>query len=412
MERICTQEALVNVLVLNGGSSSQKSCLYRLEAPLPDTPPPPLWRGTIDWSGGGWLVAQAGPHRLERQLTPEDRPRAIAHLLATLVEGETAVLSSWQEIEMVGHRVVHGGADYSQPTLIDPTVKAAIRDLGALAPAHNPVNLEGIEAVERCLGAVPQLAVFDTAFHQTIPAAAHTYPLPYTWYERGIRRYGFHGISHEYCSQRAAQLLGQPPSSLRLITCHLGNGCSLAAVLHGRSVDTTMGFTPLEGLMMGSRSGSIDPAIALHLQRAEGLTVAQVDHLLNKESGLKGIAGGAGDLREVLAGQEQGDDRAALALAMYVHSLRRGIGAMLASLGGVEALVFAGGVGENSPPVRAAACEALSCLGLRLDAAANQARPRDCDIAAPDSTVRVLVIATNEDWAIAQACQRWYGAHG
>ncbi|NJL00462.1 MAG: acetate kinase [Spirulinaceae cyanobacterium SM2_1_0] len=400
----------MKVLVLNAGSSSHKSYLYELTGPLPPTPPTPLWQATIDWSGGGQLVAKANQARQERHLTEAERPRAIAHLIATLTEGNTAVLENWQEIAIVGHRVVHGGADYSQPTRIDADVKATIRDLCTLAPAHNPVNLAGIEAIEQLLGDVPQLAVFDTAFHQQMPAAARTYPLPYEWVERGIRRYGFHGISHEYCSQRAAQLLDKPLDSLRLITCHLGNGCSLAAVQEGHSIDTTMGFTPLEGLMMGSRSGSIDPAIALYLQRQHDFTPDQVDRLLNKESGLKGIAGGDGDLRAVLAGREQGDERAQLAFAMYVHSLRRQIGAMLGVLGGLEALVFAGGIGENSPDVRAAACGALEFLGLRLDAAANQDRPRDRDIALPDSTVRVLVIATAEDWAIAQACHRYWQA--
>jgi len=400
----------MKVLVLNAGSSSQKSCLYDLDETLPALPPEPLWEATIDWSGSGRLVAKAGQRRQERALAAQEEPQAIAHLLATLTEGETAVLSSWQEIAIVGHRVVHGGADYQQPARVDATVKAAIRDLSALAPAHNPRNLAGIEAIEALLGDVPQLAVFDTAFHQQMPLAARAYPIPYEWYERGIRRYGFHGISHDYCSQRAAQLLGRPLEELQLITCHLGNGCSLAAVRHGRSIDTTMGFTPLEGLMMGSRSGSIDPAIALYLQRREGLTVEQVDRLLNRESGLKGIAGGTGDLRAVLAGLEQGDERATLAFAMYARSLRQHVGAMVAVLDRLDAVVFAGGVGENSPQVRAVACEALACWGVKLDAAANQGRPRDRDLATPDSTARILVIATQEDWAIAQACHRYWQA--
>ncbi len=400
----------MKVLILNAGSSSHKSCLYDLTTHLPATPPAPLWEATIDWSGSGRLVAKANQVRQEQQLTADDRAQAIALMLATLTAGDTAVLASWDEIDIVGHRVVHGGADYSQPARVDTAVKTAIRDLCDLAPAHNPINLAGIEAIEDLLGDIPQLAVFDTAFHQQMPTAARAYPLPYEWYERGIRRYGFHGISHGYCAERAAQVLGWPLDSLRLITCHLGNGCSLAAIRDGRSIDTTMGFTPLEGLMMGSRSGSLDPAIALYLQRAHGFTPEQVDRLLNKDSGLKGIAGGTGDLRAVLAAREQGDERAQLAFEMYVHSLRRGIGAMFGVLGGLDVLVFAGGIGENSPPVRAAVCAGLAGLGLSLDTAANQDRPRDRDIATAASAVRVLVIATAEDWAIAQACHRYWHA--
>lgn len=286
-------------------------------------------------------------------------------------------------------------------------MKAAIADLAALAPAHNPANLEGIEALEQILGTeVPQIAVFDTAFHTQMPLFAAIYPGPYEWFEQGIRRYGFHGISHQYCAQRAAQILGRELKELRLITCHLGNGCSLAAIRDGHSVDTTMGFTPLDGLMMGSRSGSVDPGILIHLMRQEGYTADKLEQLLNLASGLKGISGVSEDMRQIMAAIAQGNQRAQLALDIYVHRLRSGICAMLASLGGLDALIFTAGVGENSPTIRAAACEAFEFLGLKLDPEKNTRLPDDRDIATADSTLRVLVIHTQEDWAIAQEC--WY----
>jgi acetate kinase len=288
---------------------------------------------------------------------------------------------------------------------VNKEVKAVIARLSTLAPVHNPANLEGIETTEHILGTqVPQFAVFDTAFHSHLPDVAAIYPGPYAWVERGIRRYGFHGISHQYCAQRAAQLLNQNLKDLRLIICHLGNGCSLSAVLNGLCIDTTMGFTPLDGLMMGARSGAVDPGILIHLLRQEGYTVDQLDQELNKESGLKGISGVSADLRQVMAEIEAGSPRAKLALDMYIHRLRSCIGSMLASLGGLNALVFTAGIGENSAIVRSQACQAFVFLGLRLDQQKNENHPVDKDIATTDSAVRILVIHTQEDWAIAQEC--------
>jgi acetate kinase len=283
-------------------------------------------------------------------------------------------------------------------------VKETIARLAELAPAHNPASLEGIEAIERILGAVAQVAVFDTAFHAQMPEMAAVYPGPYEWLEQGIRRYGFHGISHQYCAARAAEILDRDLKDLRLVTCHLGNGCSLAAIRGGRSVNTTMGFTPLEGLMMGSRSGSIDPGLLLHLLRQPNYSVDRLDRILNQESGLEGISGISSDLREILAAMTQGNARAQLAFDAYVHSLRSHIGAMLASLGGLDALAFTAGIGEHAASVRAAACEAFAFLGLKLDLDKNAQSRADWDIAAPDSTVRVLVIRTQEDWEIAREC--------
>ena len=398
----------MKILVLNAGSSSQKSCLYDLNDVLPDRPPQPLWEAQIDWNhrqGVAQLkVETASETEQEEECASDSREAAISRMLETLWQGKTQVINSLKEIDIVGHRVVHGGQDYQQSTLISPDVKEAIARLSVFAPVHNPVNLEGIEALEKILPDVPQVAVFDTAFHAQLPPAAFVYPGPYEWLEDGIRRYGFHGISHQYCARRAAQILNRDLTDLRLISCHLGNGCSLAAIRGGWSVDTTMGFTPLDGLMMGSRSGAIDPGIIIHLLRRSDLTAEKLDNILNRNSGLKGISGVSSDMRQIGEAITQGNERAQLALDIYIHRLRAGIGAMLASLGGLDALIFTAGVGENSPIVRAAACEAFGFLGLKLDGKKNQHSPVDEDIAAVDSATRVLVIHTQEDWEIAREC--------
>jgi acetate kinase len=408
----------MNILVLNAGSSSQKSCLYDLTAlskgPLKHSLDP-LWEAQIDWAEdkAQLRVKTARGEKLQTTLESGDRTQDLNQMLTTLWSGTTQVIENAQSIQAVGHRVVHGGQDYSRPVQITDEVKAAIARLSFLAPAHNPANLQGIETLESLLGAgIPQVAVFDTAFHSQLPDAAALYPVPYNWVEQGIRRYGFHGISHEYCAQRVAQLLDRDVDALRLITCHLGNGCSLAAIAQGKSIDTTMGFTPLDGLMMGTRSGSVDPGILIHLIRQQGYTADQLDQALNRESGLKGLSGISGDLRAVTAAINGGNQRAQLALDVYIHRLRSLIGSMLASLGGLDALVFTAGVGENSPLVRAAACEAFEFLGLKLDLELNESRPVDQDIATPDSAIRVFVIHTQEDWAIAKSCYQCVSAEG
>ncbi|MEB3247929.1 MAG: acetate kinase [Merismopediaceae bacterium] len=396
----------MKILVLNAGSSSQKSCLYELtDNVLPAHPPEPLWTGFIDWTkveGQGLLTVKAQGQKQEMLLASGDRPGGIRQMLNTLISMK--VLADLNEIQMVGHRVVHGGAKYTEATLIDPSVKAAIQELFPLAPEHNPAHLEGITAIEQVLGTVPQVAVFDTAFHSQMPPSAAVYPIPYEWFIQGVRRYGFHGISHQYCAQRAAQFLAQPLASLRIVTCHLGNGCSLAAVQEGKSIDTTMGFTPLEGVMMGSRSGSIDPAILLYLMREHQLTASQLNQLLNKESGLKGLSGLSADMRSILTAMEEGQELATLAFQVYIHRLKAAIAAMTASLGGLDVLVFTAGVGENAAPVRSATCQGLEFLGIQLDPALNAACSPDADIAQPHSPVRILVLHTAEDWAIAQTC--------
>lgn len=288
--------------------------------------------------------------------------------------------------------------------MVTDEVKAAIARFSTLAPAHNPAALAGIETIEQLPGEVAQVAVFDTAFHTSLPDAAAIYPGPYEWAEEGIRRYGFHGISHEDCATRAARILGKDVKSLRLISCHLGNGCSLCAIQGGQSVDTTMGFTPLEGLMMGTRSGSIDPGILLYLRREKNFSAERLDHILNKESGLKGVSGVSGDMREIVAATGKGNARAQLAFDIFVHRVRGGIGAMLASLGGLDALIFTGGIGEHSAALRAAVCDKLQFLGLDLDADKNKTPPVDADIATRESRVRILIIEAGEDWAIARQC--------
>jgi acetate kinase len=398
----------MKILVLNSGSSSQKSALYEVSAGLPADPPVPAWQGQIEWDGNQADIhlqnARGADHR--HRLQVESRRHAIEQLLSSLWTGDARLVSAPSEIDIVGHRIVHGGKDFEQATVITPEVKSAIARMSVFAPLHNRAELEGIEIIEKHFGNVPQVAVFDTGFHSRLSEAAAVYPGPYEWLALGIRRYGFHGINHQYCAERASQLLGRELNSLRLVTCHLGNGCSLAAIRDGRSVDTTMGFTPLDGLMMGTRSGSLDPGILTYLMREEKSTGQQLDDLLNKKSGLLGISGFSGDMRQIVAAMKNGNPRAKLAFDIFVHHLQSGIGAMVAVLGGIDALVFTAGIGENSPQLRAAACANFAYLGLKLDTTKNAQSPADQEISLPSSTVRVLILRSQEDWAIARDCWR------
>jgi acetate kinase len=376
----------VKALALNAGSSTLKAALYDVEAGVAlDDPPPATWGGKIDWD-------------------PADGEMTAMEMLSGLCEGDDPPLSSPADVDVVGHRIVHGGARFRDPTPITPEVKDSVRSLTASAPLHNLAGLQGVAVAERFVGdAAPHIGVFDTAFHGDLPAGAHAYAGPRAWLEQGLRRFGFHGINHEYAAHRAARLLHRPLEGLRLITCHLGSGCSLAAVRDGRSVDTTMGFTPLEGLVMGTRSGSVDPGLVLHLLREPGASVEAVDALLNHRSGLLGLSGRSGDVREILAAREGGDSDADLAFDVYIHRLRFHVGAMLGALGGLDAVVFTGGVGEHSPAVRAAAIEPFAFLGTALDPERNAAAQADTDIATSDSAVPVLVVAAREEWAIARS---------
>jgi acetate kinase len=350
----------------------------------------------------------SGPERTLDVDAPDHR-RAFAHVGTTLREADA--LHAAADLAVIGHRVVHGGDRFSAPARIDAAVCDAIRELSALAPLHNPANLLGIEVCLAAFPGVPQVAVFDTAFHQTLPAHAYRYAVPEDWYRRhGVRRYGFHGVSHRYVAEQAAGALGRPLAALNLITLHLGNGASAAAIREGRCVDTSMGLTPLEGLVMGTRSGDLDPAIPLHVQRVAALGAEAVDEALNHESGLRAL-GGTNDVRELLARERSGDERARLALEIYAYRIRKYLGAYCAVLGRVDAVVFTGGVGENAARVRSLACAGLERLGIALDEAANAAASgARCEIGRPGSAVRVLVVRTNEELEIARQALAAVGA--
>jgi acetate kinase len=403
----------MKILVLNSGSSSQKACLYEIGETFPMSPSASLWEGRIEWNGdtAAMVVKNSEGVVLKEELPVSSREQVIRHLLRTLRDGNARAIASTLEIDAVGHRVVHGGAHFNNPVVITDKVRAAIESLSAFAPLHIRAEVEGMKIVDDLLGAVTQVAVFDTAFHCQIPPSAAIYPGPYEWFESGIRRYGFHGINHQYCAERAAQMLGADVKALRIVSCHLGNGCSVTAIRDGESIDTTMGFTPLEGLMMGTRSGSVDPGILTFLIRQGQLDGQDIDKVLNQKSGLLGISGLSSDMRDILAGIRQGHERAKLAFDIYVHRLRAAIGGMATVLGGIDALVFTAGVGENSPGVRAAACSGLEFLGLRLDSKTNARPSLDQEISTADSSVRVLVIRAEEDWAIAQECWKLAQAH-
>jgi acetate kinase len=357
------------------------------------------------------LVVNAGSSSLKlRLLDSRDNVEHTADLAAGPDGADAAsvgeALHGWAAPDAVGHRIVHGGTAFTGPVLIDGSVRAQLRDLTGLAPLHQPKSLAALDAVTAQLPDVPAVACFDTAFHTSIPAEAATYAVPRDWLRRySIRRYGFHGLSHAYCSRRAAELLARPPAGLRVVTCHLGAGASLAAVLGGRSVDTTMGFTPLEGLVMATRSGSVDPGLVLWLQEHEHLTAHEIATALERHSGLAGLAGTA-DMREVQAAAGRGDPGARLALGVYLHRLAAGVAAMSAATGGLDALVFTGGVGENSAGVRSGAAERLAYLGVAVDPAGNDAARGDADVTAAGAAVRCLVIAAREDLQIATEVRR------
>jgi acetate kinase len=365
------------------------------------------------------LVVNAGSSSLKlRLLDDEDTISRSTDLPAGPAGLDTSrlgeVLGGWAKPDLIGHRIVHGGTIFTGPTLIDDQVREQLRDLTDLAPLHQPKSLAALDAVTAQLPAVPAVASFDTAFHTTIPPAAATYAVPRQWQRRyAIRRYGFHGLSHAYCSQRAAQLVGRPLTGLRIITCHLGAGASLAAVLDGRSVDTTMGFTPLEGLVMATRSGTVDPGLVLWLEEHEHLSPHEVATALEQRSGLTALAG-TGDMREVEAAVDRGDPDARLAIDVYIHRLAAGIAAMAAAAGGVDVLAFTGGVGENSATVRRRAAGRLAFLGVAIDSHRNgpaHADPgqADRDITAAGAAVRTLVITAREDLQIAREARRLIG---
>ncbi|MFZ0709876.1 MAG: acetate/propionate family kinase [Terrimicrobiaceae bacterium] len=407
---------MANVLVLNAGSGSQKTALYSID-PDPEGPSVPVWQAAINSTTPGQppeaFLAQIKSTRGEGQIPiPRDwsLQKKIRALIRASWEGSFAVLEGSHRIDLIGHRVVHGGLEFSEAVLVTPRVEATIDRLGEFAPLHNPVNLEGIRACREALGdEIPQFAVFDTAFHRTLPQAATTYAGPYEWVERGFVRYGFHGTSYRYASRRASEIINrQHDEDLCQILCHLGGGCSLAAVRGTRCVDTTMGFTPLDGIAMCTRSGTIDPGIMLHLLR-HGTDVDSLEQILNKQSGLSGLSGLPGDTRVIFPKARENDRRAKLAMDVFIHRLRAGIGSMLASLGRLDALVFTDVIGETEPVVRQRACDAFGFLGLRLDDNLNASSLPDTDIATKDSSVRVVVVHGEENWQIAaESVEAWH----
>jgi acetate kinase len=373
----------MKVLVLNSGSSSIK---YELRD-----------------SQAGTVLMGGDISRIGEEDGVRDHGRALESILEALVASRGGPLKDLTEVDAVGHRVVHGGSYFSGPALLTPEVIRKIEECAPLAPLHNPPALLGIREALRVLPATPQVAVFDTAYHTTIPPRAHVYALPYDYYERhNVRRYGFHGISLQSVTRTADSMLGGRLRELKVVVAHLGNGASITAVDRGRSVDTSMGLTPLEGLVMGTRPGDVDPGVLLYLLRELGLTPADVDRVMNKESGLLGVSGVSNDMRDVMEAAAGGNERSRLALEVYCYRLRKYLGAYAAAMGGLDVLVFTAGVGENSPDIRAKVCEGLGFLGIALDEKANEkARDVNADIAASGSRVRVLVIATDEEGVIA-----------
>jgi acetate kinase len=405
----------MNVLVLNAGSSSLKFQLIRTDAErITSDTDERLARGVVDRIGGEALItfqAEGGPAR--KNAAPVRDHRAAVELALRMVAQDTGIpgISGYRDIDAVGHRVVHGGERFSMSVLIDDVVLQQIEDTIDLAPLHNPHNLKGIRAVRDVLGAsVPQAAVFDTAFHHTLPDRAYLYAIPYSLYRRHrVRRYGFHGTSHRYVAYRYRRLTGTSRDDTRLITLHLGNGCSACAIQSGNSQDTSMGFTPLEGLVMGTRSGDLDPAILDYVAGKEGMALNEVENLLNKQSGLLGISGLTSDMRDLLAEAEEHDDRRArLAVEIFCYRVRKYIGAYLAAINGADAIVFTGGIGENSPEIRARIADGLQWMGLHVDAAANtsQSRGREGRITTDDSRLHAWVIPTDEELLIARDTAR------
>lgn len=389
----------MKVLVINAGSSSLKYQLIDMENESV------IAKGAIDRIGleGSKLKHTARGETTEIQKNMSNHEEAIQLVLSTLTDEKIGVIRSMDEIGAVGHRVVHGGDKFACSVKISDEVIAMMESLIDLAPLHNPANLQGIAACKAVMPNTPMVGVFDTAFHQTMPATSYIYGLPYEAYEKfKVRRYGFHGSSHRFVSQRCAELLNKKPEDLKIISCHLGNGSSIAAVKGGKCMDTSMGLTPIEGLPMGTRCGNIDPAIIRFLMNKYDMDIDQMDAYLNKKSGMLGISGVSSDFRDLCAAAEAGNARAQLALDIFCYHVKKFIGAYAAAMGGVDAIVFTAGVGENTDTVRAASVEGLEFLGVKLDPEANKVRGKEAGISAPDSKVKVLVIPTNEELVIAR----------
>ena len=390
----------MKVLVINCGSSSLK---YQV---LDMTTEALLCKGLVERIGMDGAVItheKIGMDKVVNETPMEDHKAAIALVLEAIQDSEHGVVESMDEIGAVGHRVVHAGEKYASSVLITDDVIKALEECIDLAPLHNPPNLLGIAACQELMPGTPMVGVFDTAFHQTMPPESYIYALPYEYYEKyGVRRYGYHGTSHKYVAQRTAEMLNVNLDDLKIITCHLGNGASVSAIKRGKCIATSMGFTPLEGLIMGTRSGDIDPAIVEFIADKEGITVQEVNTILNKKSGILGISGISSDMRDVLEAAEEGNERAMLALKAFAHRVRFYIGAYIAEMNGVDAIVFTAGVGENSIPMRDIICNDLGNLGIKLDVVKNKVRGKELIISRDDSPVKVLLIPTNEELMIAR----------
>jgi len=389
----------MNVLVINCGSSSLK---YQL---IDSVSEEVLAKGLCERIGidGRLTHRPTGKAKVEIEAPMPNHTAAVSLVLEQLTDKENGVIASLSEIGAVGHRIVHGGEKFASSTVLTDEVVAEIEKCNDLAPLHNPANIIGINACKELMPGVPMVGVFDTAFHQTMPEEAFIYGLPYEYYEKyAVRRYGFHGTSHSFVSKRTAEILGKKPEDMKIIVCHLGNGASVCAVKNGKSVDTSMGLTPLEGLVMGTRCGDIDPAILEFLANKEGMTIAELNTMMNKKSGVQGVSGVSSDFRDLDAAAAEGNKRAKLAKDVFSYRVAKYVGAYAAAMNGVDAIAFTAGVGENDKTVRKAVCERLGFLGLTVDDEANDCRGVERVISTPDSKVVALVVPTNEELAIAR----------
>ncbi|MDD4319970.1 MAG: acetate kinase [Acidaminococcaceae bacterium] len=390
----------MKIFVVNCGSSSIKFQLIDMDTETP------LAKGQIERIGseGSFIkITPAGKYTVDLPMDVPNHDVGIRVILDALQNKDYGVIKSLEEIDAIGHRVVHGGERFSDSVLITQDVMNGIQACAEIAPLHNPPNLFGIKACMEFMPMTPQVAVFDTAFHQTMPKVAYLYGLPYELYVKyGLRRYGFHGTSHKYVAQRAAEMLQEHMSDLRIITCHLGNGASIDAIKYGKSIDTSMGYTPLEGLVMGTRSGEIDPAIVPFLMQKENMTAPQIDEYLNKRSGILGISGLSSDFRDLESAANRGDERSQLAIDIFAYKVKKYIGGYVAAMGGVDAIVFTAGLGENSPFMRDKICNGLEYLGTRIDQERNKVRGKAQEISVKRATVKIFVIPTNEELVIAR----------
>lgn len=390
----------MNILVLNCGSSSVKYKLIEIKANKV------LAEGGIEKISlpDAFIKFKFGNEKIQQDLDINDHVGAIKSILDNLTSKEYGCIKDFKEIDAVGHRVVHGGEKFNKSVLINDEVIAKIKECYGIAPLHNPVNMAGIDAINEVLPEVPQVGVFDTAFHQTMPAKSYMYALPYKYYaEDGVRRYGFHGTSHRYVSQRVCDFLGVEPKGKKIITCHVGNGGSITAVKDGKSIDTSMGLTPTEGLMMGTRCGDVDPGALIFLMDKHNLSSKDMLNMVNKESGLAGVSGVSSDMREITAAAKQGNEKAILSLEMYEQRITKYVGAFAAEMGGVDIIVFTGGVGEHQSSTRANVCKPLRFMGIEIDNAANNENNGDEGIiSTPNSAVKVVVIPTDEEYMIAK----------